>query len=301
MLKNKKFAVIFSILAMLLWGSAIPTIKTTYLELGIGGADTGQKIALAGIRFFVAGLITLIYFLIFDRNFKDFKKLDWKFVLILGLLQTAIQYIFYYIGLSNTLGVKSSIIQASNSLIVVILSAFLLPEDKINAKMIIALILGSLGIIITNTGSSIEGGLTLTGEGFIIISTTINALCTILVRKYGRGENPYLLTGFQFLLGSVFMILLGISLGGFTLNFNLKASILLAYAAFISATAFTIWTIVLKYHSANEFGIYKLFIPIFGSLLSILFLGEPFGLRLGIGMALVLFASFLLNLNKTKA
>lgn len=298
MLKNKKLAIIFSIIAMFLWGSAIPTIKTTYLELGIGAYDTGEKIEIAGIRFFLAGLITLVYFLLFDRKTKDFKKLNWKFVIVLGLLQTTFQYIFYYIGLSNTLGVKSSIIQASNSLIVVVLSTFLLPEDKINSKMIVALVLGSLGILVSNSARAIDAGFKLNGEGFIIISTIINALCTILVRKYGRKENPYLLTGIQFLIGSVFMIILGYSMAGFDFDFTTKAIGLLVYASFISATAFTIWTLVLKYHSANEFSIYKLFIPIFGSVLSVIFLGETFTLRLALGMGLVLISSLILNLSK---
>ncbi|ACV28105.1 Predicted permease, DMT superfamily [Anaerococcus prevotii] len=301
MLKNKKFAIIFSIFAMFLWGSAIPTIKTTYLELGIGASDTGQKILVAGIRFFMAGIITLIYFLIFDKNYKDFKKLDWKFVIILGLIQTSIQYLFYYIGLSNTFGVKSSIIQAANSFIVVIFSALLLPEDKINSKMILALVIGTIGIIITNTGKPIGGqAMKLTGEGFIIVSTSINALCTVLVRKYGKGMNGYLLTGLQFFVGSIILIIVGRSLSGGWISFTSKAAILLVYAAFISATAFTIWTLVLQQHSANEFGIYKLFIPLFGSILSVIVLGEVFTLRLALGMVLVLSASLILNINKRK-
>lgn len=301
MLKNKKFAIIFSIFAMFLWGSAIPTIKTTYLELGIGASDTGQKILVAGIRFFMAGIITLIYFLIFDKNYKDFKKLDWKFVIILGLIQTSIQYLFYYIGLSNTFGVKSSIIQAANSFIVVIFSALLLPEDKINSKMILALVIGTIGIIITNTGKPIGGqAMKLTGEGFIIVSTSVNALCTVLVRKYGKGMNGYLLTGLQFFVGSIILIIVGRSLSGGWISFTSKAAILLVYAAFISATAFTIWTLVLQEHSANEFGIYKLFIPLFGSILSVIVLGEVFTLRLALGMVLVLSASLILNINKRK-
>ena len=301
MLKNKKFAIIFSIFAMFLWGSAIPTIKTTYLELGIGASDTGQKILVAGIRFFMAGIITLIYFLIFDKNYKDFKKLDWKFVIILGLIQTSIQYLFYYIGLSNTFGVKSSIIQAANSFIVVIFSALLLPEDKINSKMILALVIGTIGIIITNTGKPIGGqAMKLTGEGFIIVSTSINALCTVLVRKYGKGMNGYLLTGLQFFVGSIILIIVGRSLSGGWISFTSKAAILLVYAAFISATAFTIWTLVLQKHSANEFGIYKLFIPLFGSILSVIVLGEVFTLRLALGMVLVLSASLILNINNRK-
>lgn len=287
---------------MFLWGSAIPTIKTTYEELAVGAGDTGMKVLIAGIRFFMAGIITLIYLKIFSKDKVNKAKIDWKFIIILGLIQTFLQYMFYYIGLSNTTGVKSSIIQAANSFIVVIISYFLLPSDKIDRRMIFALVLGTLGIVITNLGKGTAStGVKLTGEGFIIISTSINALCTVLVRKYGRGQNAYIMTGVQFLVGSVFLIGLGLIFKEGSLNFNIKSIILLIYAAFISATAFSIWTIVLKYHSASEFGVYKLFIPLFGSVLSVLVLGENFTKNLALGMVLVLGGSLILNLNKKKA
>ena len=51
MLKNKKMAIIATIIAMLLWGSAIPTIKTTYKELGVGRSDIGAQIFLQELDF----------------------------------------------------------------------------------------------------------------------------------------------------------------------------------------------------------------------------------------------------------
>ncbi|MBZ2386455.1 DMT family transporter [Anaerococcus murdochii] len=299
MLKNKKNAIIFSIFAMLLWGSAIPTIKTTYAELAINPLDTGAKILIAGMRFFMAGLITFIYLGLFNKEKIKRNEINWKFIIFIGIIQTFIQYIFYYIGLSHIAGVKSSIIQASNSFIVVIFSLLLLPGDKINKNMIIALILGTAGIIITNMGKAGgDAGFKLTGDGFILMSTTVNALCTVLIRKYGQKENSYFLMAMQFIIGATLMIITGLILRDGNLHFNLKAIILLLYAAFISATAFTIWTLVLKYHSAGEFGIYKLFVPLFGSILSVLTLGEAFTTNLAIGMVLVLSGSLILNLNK---
>lgn len=301
MLKNKKTAIVLSIFAMFLWGSAIPTIKTTYELLDISGGQTGLKILVAGIRFFMAGIITLAYFRIFSKESFEKSTIDWKFIIVLGILQTAIQYLFYYIGLSNTTGVKSSIIQAANSFIVVIISFFILPGDKISKKMIIALILGTLGIIITNMGSASDATpMKLAGEGFILISTTVNALCTVLIRKYGKGQNSFVLTGFQFLFGSTLLIIAGLFLKERDLIFNTKALLLLIYGAFISATSFSIWTSVLKTYSASEFGVYKLFIPLFGSILSVIVLGESFTLNLAIGMILVLSGSLILNINKEK-
>ena len=284
----------------MLWGTAIPLIKSTYVELAIGQEDTGLKILLAGIRFFLAGLMTFAYFKISHKEHRiDLKKINLKFIVIIALIQTSLQYIFYYIGLSHVAGVKSSIIQSTNAFIVVLISAVLLPDEKVNPNIILALILGTLGIFITNyTGESLSGDLRFSGEGFILTATFFNALATVMLRKYGKGENPFIVTSFQFILGSLVLIVLGIALSGGFLPLTTKGMLMILYGSFISACAFSIWTWVLQQYSANEFGVYKLFIPIFGSLFSIIFLGEEFTFKLVVGLALVLLGSLILNKKK---
>ena len=285
---------------MMLWGTAIPLIKSTYVELAIGQEDTGLKILLAGIRFFLAGLMTFAYFKISHKEHRiDLKKINLKFIVIIALIQTSLQHIFYYIGLSRVAGVKSSIIQSTNAFIVVLISAVLLPDEKVNPNIILALILGTLGIFITNyTGESLSGDLRFSGEGFILTATFFNALATVMLRKYGKGENPFIVTSFQFILGSLVLIVLGIALSGGFLPLTTKGMLMILYGSFISACAFSIWTWVLQQYSANEFGVYKLFIPIFGSLFSIIFLGEEFTFKLVVGLALVLLGSLILNKKK---
>ena len=101
---KKKNAVLISIFAMILWGSAIPLIKFTYQYLNIGPADTGSKILVAGIRFFMAGILSFIYYFIIEKKSKvkeSSRRLNFKAIIILALLQTFLQYFFYYIGLST--------------------------------------------------------------------------------------------------------------------------------------------------------------------------------------------------------
>ena len=296
MLRGKKKAIVMSILAMLLWGSAIPLIKCTFVELGIGKTDTGLKILVAGIRFLLAGFLTLFYFKVSEKGRAiPLKKINWKFVVILGLIQTSLQYIFYYVGLSHVAGVKSSIIQSTNAFLVVLISAILLPKEKVNPNILIALVLGTAGIIISNGPAEGTGGVQFDGEGFVLIATTLNALASVMIRKYGKGENSFILTSFQFMIGATVLILLGLAMAGRPLALTPKSCLMICYGAFISATSFSMWTWVLQHYNANEFGVYKLFIPIFGSLLSVLVLDEPFTLNMAAGLALVLFGSFILN------
>ncbi|MBU5669889.1 DMT family transporter [Peptoniphilus sp. MSJ-1] len=292
LLKNKKWAIIFSLFAMLLWGSAIPMIKNIYVYGNI--TDTGGKILVAGIRFFIAGIITLIYFKLFSGEKVEGKSINYRLIFVLAITQTAIQYMFYYIGLSNTLGTMASVIQASNAFIVVIISVLFIKDEKLTKKKILALVLGTIGVLILN----LRGGeihFKLTGEGFIIIATVFNALSSVIIRKYSRGQNPFILNAGQFIIGSLFLIFLGIFMTDSALDVNPAFLTLLLYGSFISATAFSIWTIVLQNHSSSEFGIYKLFIPIFGTILSVIILGEELTINIIIAMAFVLSGALVLN------
>ncbi|WP_342035820.1 DMT family transporter [Treponema phagedenis] len=296
--KNKTFAIVLSLFAMLLWESAIPLIKSTYITLNIQMDDTGAKILIAGIRFFLAGLIAFFYLTTLNKEKIILKDINFKFILFLPFIQITVQYIFYYIGVSNTAGVKSAILQASNAFFVVIISRVLMKEEKITLNKVLALVIGTLGIVIVNSKQGSSFSMTLRGEGAVLIATIVNALCTVLVRKHGRSQNPFLLNTVQFILGSIPLLIIGYVMHYSPLIFNVSAILMLVYGGFISATSFTIWTIVLRYHSSGEFGIYKLFVPIFGSLLSIIILGEEFTLRLLIGMVFVIVGSYILNMKK---
>ena len=293
--KNKKFAIVVSLFCMILWGSAVPLIKSTYAILQIGADDIGGKMLVAGIRFFFAGLLGLAYFLLLDREKAHVKNLTWHYVLVLSLLQTSIQYLFYYVGLSHTMGVKASIIQASNAFFVVILSALILKNDRITSQRVLSLLIGTAGILVVNFQAGSEMSFHWNGEGAILAATIFNALATVYVRKNGQNQNPALATGLQFLVGSLPLIAIGWVIRGQFLTLNLKAVLMLLYGAFVSATAFTLWSMVLKHQNSGEFGVYKLFIPIFGSVFSVLILKEAFTMNLLIGMILVLTGSLILN------
>ena len=45
----------------ILWGSAIPVIKTGYQILAVDSADTASQIVFAGIRFALAGILVLLF------------------------------------------------------------------------------------------------------------------------------------------------------------------------------------------------------------------------------------------------
>ncbi len=303
-LQSKKGILIASLISTALWGSAFPVVKIGYDLLGIETQDIYSKIYFAGLRFFIASMMVfLIHRLIYKKPIK-MDRSNLKPILLLGILQTAVQYFFFYIGVANTSGIKSSILQSGNTFFTVILAHFIFEDDRLNSRKTMSLLIGFLGVIVVNLGKDFDLNFKFIGEGFLIISAILSAFANIFAKKISSIEpNPFTVSGGQMLFGSLLMLLVGkLGLAGAGLDFGFKSFLLLIYAAFISAAAFTLWYMLIKYNSPGKISIYRLFIPIFGSFFSILALpGEKFTLNLFIGLMLVVGGIMILNTDSKKA
>lgn len=105
---NSYVLMTLALISCFLWGSAFPSVKTGYNLFDIGTGDTYEKIVFAGYRFFLSSIMIFVFCLITGRSLK-LQKAHVPKVLSLGLMQTSIQYVFFYIGLSNTSGTLGSI------------------------------------------------------------------------------------------------------------------------------------------------------------------------------------------------
>ena len=292
--------ILLALLSCLLWGSAFPSIKIGYELFSIGVDDTFEKIIFAGFRFFLSSMMIFLFCLATKRTLKV-KKSDFKKLIFLGLIQTAIQYTFFYIGLSNTSGTKGSILASTSTFFAVILAHFFYDEDKLNMRKITGVALGFIGVSIVNiSGNSIQGGFTLVGDGFVIISSLMGALGGIYTKKIAKDIDPFLVSGYQLFTGSLFLIIagfLGVEKG---ITFTIEGFGLILYLGFISAAAFSMWTILLKYNGVGKISIYKFTIPIFGVFLSYIFLGERLlGANVVLSIILVAASIILINLDRT--
>ena len=92
---------------------------------------------------------------------------------------------------------------------------------------------------------------------------------------------------------------MGFILGGKLHATSFKPILLLAYLSILSAVAFTLWTILLKYNKASKIAIFNSLTPVFGVILSGIFLHENI-LSLPILLALVLACSGIIMMNVEK-
>lgn len=266
---------LIALLCCFLWGSAFPSVKIGYALFRIDAADTASQLLFAGVRFSLAGVLAILFACIGEKRFVWPERSAWGMVLVLCLFQTVLQYFFFYIGMAHTSGVKGSIITASNTFFAILISSLLLHQEALTGRKILGCIAGFAGVVVINlTGSGLGGGVTLLGEGFILLAAASYAASSSLVKQFSARENPVVLSGYQFLIGGAVLALAGAAAGGTLRPVSPAAWALMLYMALISSVAYSLWSMLLKYKPVSTITVYGFSNPVFGVLLSMLLLKE---------------------------
>lgn len=264
-----------ALLCCVLWGSAFPCIKIGYQLFQIGSDQTATQILFAGCRFALAGILALVIGSLLRGKILVPKKQSYGKIVKLCLFQTVAQYVFFYIGLANTSGVKASIIEAVNVFIAIFVASLCFHQEKLTTRKIMGSMIGFLGVILVNlTGNEINAHFSLMGEGFIFLSTVAYAFSSVLMKGYSTEEDPVCLSGYQFLVGGLVMILCGGAMGGRLTIMTVGGAAMLIYLALVSAIAYSVWGILLKYNPISKVAVFGFMNPVFGVLLSALLLKE---------------------------
>ena len=82
------------------------------------------------------------------------------------------------------------------------------------------------------------------------------------------------LTGYQLSIGGLALVLAGYGTGGVLTGFTLQSTALMAYMVLLSSASFALWTVLLKYNRVGLVTVFNFLIPVFGAVLSAIFLGE---------------------------
>lgn len=272
---NKKYIILLAILCTFLWGSAYPVIKLGYDVFNIQANDSFLKLIFAGYRFLAAGIILMIIQKLMGKSIMPKSISDFKSFILLGALYTLMQYVFLYIGMTNTTGMKSSILGSLSSFINIVLVHFIYKDDKLSAKKIIGCTIGFMSIIILNfQGGGLKGSFNLMGDGFLILSALMGSIGSIYNKSLVKKNDVFVTTGWQLIFGSIMLIVIGKSAGGTLYIASAESGILLLYMALLSSVALVVWSTLYKYNKVGNITMYNFLTPIFGAILSALLLGE---------------------------
>lgn len=298
---RKNVAYAGATLCCLLWGSSYPAIKSGYELFAIATDDIPSKIVFAGYRFLFAGLLLLLFAMAQRKPIARLSPPQYGQLAILGLTQTSIQYIFFYIGLAFTTGVKGSIMNATGTFFSVLLAHFIYKNDRLSYNKSIGCVLGFTGVMLVNFNHSLlDFSFSMMGDGFVVLAAFILSASMLYGKRISQTVDPTVMTGWQLAFGGGVLVLGGYLTGGTLVLHSVTAAALLGYLTLLSSIAFALWSVLLKYNRVSMIAPFNFVIPIAGTVLSAIFLGENI-LEMKYAIALVLVCSGIWWVNKPKA
>ena len=277
-LKSEKLQPLFAAFCAFGWSLAYPLIKLGYSEIGIGANDTGSKIMFAGIRFFVAGLLVILVSVLQKKDMKVCRS-EGMTLLVSALVNTALHYLFSYIGLSYIPSSRSTILDSMGGFLLIILSGILFNDDVFNSRKIIGCILGFLGVVIINItpADAFFTNISFKGDGMIFLNACCAAAGGIITKLISKKMDMMVATGYSMSIGGMMLILAGKAIGiQCPWNISLKGMWIVLLLILISAVCFSIYNMLLAYHPISKVAIYNALIPILGVMFSCILLKEPF-------------------------
>ena len=252
----------------------------------------------AGVRFTLAGVLVIAFGSAAKRRFLVPKPRNMWRVLVVSTFQTVLQYTFFYIGLAHTAGVKASVLNGLGVFFTILAACFLFRTEKFNLVKLAGCVLGFGGVILINLGGGFTFDFTMLGEGFVILSGLSSAIAAGFVKIFSKREDTAALCGYQFFIGGLLLVAIGLIFGGRITHIDAGAAFMLLYLAFLSACAFTLQSFLLKYNPVSKVAVFKSTNPLFGAVFSAIILGESEQLLRWltlVALALVCLGIFIIN------
>ncbi|MGC8585380.1 MAG: DMT family transporter [Thermoplasmata archaeon] len=272
-----KKSILYILIATIIWGSTFPLMKIALEYI--------NPILFNLLRFLIAVIIFLPFSI---KRLLNFRKTDFFSGIILGLF-VSMGYIFQIVGLKYTDPDSSTFITSLYIVVAPILAYFLLKE-KLKIKNGISLIIAIIGLLLIS--HSYEYGLN-TGDILTVISAISYGFQVVLIDKYSKEMDIFILSFYQLLFVTIFTSFL-LPFYGISLIFNTSIILIIIYIS-VFATAIALFMQIIGQRDIDSKTASFIFVfePVFGAIFSFLILSENFDYSMFAGSVLILIASFI--------
>lgn len=275
-------ALIYLIIAALIWGATLPIMKITLEEIPV--------FSLVVLRMGFASV--LLFPFVFKTIFK-IKKEDIKLLLLTGLFGTTLHLCFFFYGLKLSHAIDAAVISATTPIFTLFLAHIFLKE-KFTSKLLLGGFLSLAGVVLIIglpifrlDYASIVGNISL------LIATITWVGHEIFSKKALKSYTPLLVSFATTIIGTVFYIpIMLIELytsPGWYANISVQGYFGLTYGIiFSSLIAYSAWQYGLSKTTATQASFIFYLLPISGIIFSIILLGETVSPMFLAGSVLVL-------------
>lgn len=199
-------------------------------------------------------------------------------VALLSLLGVATFNSMVYFGLNTTTVMNAVLLQSTMPLLIV-LGSFVIYREPVRKVQMLALLISLAGVAVIISHGSLQALLALSlrpGDGIVFLAVVFYALYSVLLRRRPQ-VHPLSFCAATFALGSLMLLPVYVveHVGYRQIQFDGPTALALVYVmVFPSLLAYLCFNRAVELIGANRAGQYLHLMPVFGTLLAAVFLGE---------------------------
>jgi drug/metabolite transporter (DMT)-like permease len=274
------FAIIYFV-----WGS-------TFFAIRVGVREV-PPFLLAGIRFFVAGIV--LYGWMRARGTPSPTFREWRSASILGVLIFVLDYGLVFWAETRVPSGITAVMLATIPAFMTISEIVILRTQRLTPRLAMALLVGISGVavLVSPAVSFGEAPINTAGACALVVAAMSWSVAAALTRKLRLPAAKVMSSGSQMLAGGVLLTLIAALFGEFG-SFQLQAVSRGAWLALLylivagSIVAFTAYVWLLHHESPTKVGTYAYVNPVVAVLVGYFLGGETIGARTLFGTLLVL-------------
>lgn len=268
-----------------LWAAAYPMAKYA-IQGGV------PSVTLAWARWVIAMLLLPLFARLVLRVSLRLPRADLLRALALGAVALGLVHILVFVGLRYTTAVDATLLLAGEPLVMAVMSALLLREGM-TRQAVWGLVLGFVGAyLLINRGllPPLEQSGTLLGNLLVAASVLVEGTGTVLSRGLTRRYSGIVVLFWESVGATVALALPAYLFwaGSATLPSAGAIGAVLYLGAVNSAFCYAVWFVLMERHHVGNMGVFIFIQPVFGALMGVVWLKEPFGIYTALGAAMVL-------------
>jgi drug/metabolite transporter (DMT)-like permease len=272
----------------LLFGSNALAIKLSLFGL--------SPYACVMIRFLVASIIILAY-----ARFKQIPTalsvLEWGHAAAMGLI-FGLQMAVFYVGITYTTVSHAGVLMNTQPFFVAIMAHFLLPDDRLTIRKISGIVLAFIGVSILFSGHGpMESG-SLLGDALIIGSSFLWAAQTIYIKRFTDHWHsiPLVLHPMVISIFIFFVFYLVFEIDTIQVLDTTVLASLFYQSVIVAGYGYIGWTKLLLKYKASHLSVFVFIMPIAAVILGIIFMNDPFSMKLFLSLLLVAVGILIVNI-----
>jgi probable blue pigment (indigoidine) exporter len=278
-MKNNLIGLLFA----MLWASASVATKL--------GLQSAQPLAIANVRFFLAGIIMLLGAHLW-RKYRLPERDEWRPLLIYGLLNVTIYLGLYIVSMQELSAGVGSLSVAVNPLMISILSGLWM-KRVIKTNEWLGLILGIFGVGVVVYPLLLTSYVTMKGLILMFFCLLSYSVGTVYYSSRTWRLPTLAINGWQVLLGGFCLLPFTFTLTDFTLNhYDARFWYAVAWLVVVSIGAVQMWLYLLKVDTVKA-SLWLYLCPTFGFIYAKLLMDEPITLFTVFGTLLVILGLYI--------